>query len=145
MSHVVDLGLEINDRESLEMAAQMLGMDCREKNTFKWFGTHVGDYPLPAGFKKEDMGKCDFALGVTGNDKAYEIGVVKRRDGKPGYQLLWDFWAGGHGLEKAIGKDGGLLKQEYSAQVQMKEARRLGLRVKRSTDEQGRIRLQVRS
>lgn len=145
MSHVVDLGLLINDEKCLIEAAADVGLELRQKNTFYWFGTSVGDYPLPVGFAKEDMGKCEFALGIKGNSKAYEIGVVRRRDGKPGYTMLFDFWAGGHGLEEKIGKDGGLLKQAYNTRVTMAEARRNGYRVQRTVDEEGYVTLDVRA
>lgn len=145
MSHVADLKMQILDVDCLIEAAQACGLRVKNKNTFKWFGTHVGDYPLPVGFSKEDMGKCEFALAVDGNDNAYEIGVVKRRDGEPGMTLLWDFWAGGHGLQDKIGADGEKLKMEYTAAVNIKEARRLGHRIERSYNQEGEIVLRVRS
>lgn len=145
MSHVADLKMQILDVDCLIEAAGNCGLIKRDKRKFKWFGQHVGDYPLPEGFTKGDMGKCEFALGIDGNDNAYEIGVVKRRDGQPGYTLLWDFWAGGHGLEAAIGSDGERLKMEYTAAVNMKQARRLGHRIDKSYNQDGEIVLRVRS
>lgn len=145
MSHVVDMNLPITDLDLLIKAAEDVGLEVRQKTEFKWYGTHVGDYPLPVGFAKEDMGKCEFALGVKGNADAYEIGVVKRRDGQPGYTMLWDFFAKGYGLEDKIGKDGGLLKQAYSTRTQIKEAIRNGYRVKQTKDEEGNIVLEVKA
>lgn len=145
MSHVADLKMQILDVECLIEAAKECGLVVRHKTDFKWFGTHVGDYPLPEGFSKTDMGKCEFALGVPDDPDAYEIGVVKRRDGQPGMTLLWDFWQGGFGLKDKIGSDGEKLKMEYTAAVNMKEARRLGHRVQRSYNADGEIVLRVRS
>jgi len=121
MSHVTAVDLHIKDLTALRLAAKELGLELVEQKQFKWYGHHVGDYPLPAGFSKEDMGKCDYALRIPGNKQAYEVGVCKRRDGKPGYTLLWDFWQGGYGLQEAIGKDGQQLKQGYGVQIARKQ------------------------
>lgn len=130
MSHVATIDLEIKDLECLKRAATALGLEFKEnQNTYKWFGTHVGDYPLPAGFSKEELGTCEHALSVVGaGDRTYEVGISKRRDGKPGYTLLWDFWAGGYGLKEKIGENGINLKKEYSAQVAEKHLRKQGFR-----------------
>lgn len=145
MSHVVSMGLPIDNIEWLVEAAAELGLEVRDKTTFRWYGHHVGDYPLPTGFTKDDMGRCEFALGIRGNYEAYEVGVVKRRDGKPGYDLLWDFWSGGKGLQAAVGDGGGKLKAGYCNRVMENEAIRLGYRVGREVLEDGTVRLRVRS
>jgi len=89
MSHVTVIEFEIRDLECLRQACTELGLEFREgQKTFRWFGVHVGDYKVPDGFAVQDMGKCDHAIGLPGNGpskKAYEIGVVRRRDGKPGH------------------------------------------------------------
>ena len=129
MSHVTAVDIQITDLEALARAADALGLELvRDQKTFKWYGTHVGDYPLPAGFKKEDMGRCAHALRVRDNAGAYEVGVVERRDGKPGFQLLWDFWAGGRGLQAKVGQDCSKLRAEYGAQVAIRQANKLGYR-----------------
>lgn len=140
MSHVCEMELEIRDLESLEKACSRLGLELvKDQKEYKWYGTHVGDYPVPKGFTKEDLGKCDHAIRVKNNSKAYEVGVVKRKDGGPGYQLIWDFWAGGLGLQEKVGQDGGLLKQNYAAQVAKKQMLREGYRVTEKTDTSGRM------
>lgn len=138
MSHLSDIsGIEVRDLECLEAAAKQCGLELRrDQKTYKWFGRHVGDYPMPEGMTAADLGKCDHALSVVGRPGAYEVGVVKRPDGT--LRLLWDFWDGGKGLEAAVGKDGGRLLQEYSAAVQMKQARRNGHRCTRTTLPDGR-------
>jgi len=77
------------------------------RTSYRWFGTHLGDYPLPEGFSKEQLGHCDHVIRVQG--ARYEIGVVCREDGT---HLLWDFWSSG-GLEQALGKEAWRLNQEY--------------------------------
>lgn len=130
MSHVVKVELHITDLDALAKAAEMLGLEFKEgQKTFAWFGQHVGDYPLPEGFKASDMGKCDHALTVKNNDRAYGVGVCARRDGKPGYCVLFDFWAGGNGLVNHIGPEAKKLKQAYAVQVARKALLKAGNRV----------------
>ena len=142
MSHVCDIKTEIKDLEALAEAAKELGLELvRDQRTFKWYGRHVGDYPLPAGFTVADMGKCDHAIRIPGNSGAYEIGVVKRRDGKPGYTLLYDFWAGGRGMSAKCGGDQlPKLVQEYTAAA-VKRSVRHTHRVQRTVLPNGTVKL----
>jgi hypothetical protein len=130
MSHVATIEIEIRDLDALDAAARSLGLELvRGQTTYKWYGRHVGDYPLPAGFTREDLGRCDHAIRVPGNNQAYEIGVVKRRDGRPGYVLLWDFWRGGYGLVEKVGENANRLKQAYAIEAAKRAAWRAGHRV----------------
>lgn len=144
MSHVSAIKLRIKDLHSLLDAAEEIGLEQRMKETYKWYGTHVGDYPLPEGFTKEEMGKCLFALGVKGNANAYEVGVVKSKVHPGEYELLWDFWDGGKGLEKVVGKDGNSLRQRYAERVTAKQMRKQGLRITRSVTSDGKVVLRGR-
>jgi len=120
MSHVTCIDVKIKDLESLKVACKKAGLEFREnQKEYKWYGRSVGDYPLPEGFTAQDLGKCDHAIGVPGNDKAYEIGVVKQGDN---YTMLWDFWAGGLGLEEIAGKDCSNVTDNYATEVALKEA-----------------------
>lgn len=136
MSHVVTVGgIDVTDLEVLQLSGEALGMELVEKSTYKFYGRWVGDYPLPEGFSQKDLGKCDYALRVKGaGPETYEVGVVKRRDGKPGYSLLFDFWQGGFGLLEKIGENADKLKGEYKLQAAMKAARRQGFRTSRTVD-----------
>jgi len=133
MSHVADLDVEIKDLDCLEAACHELGVELvRGQTTYKWFGTHVGDYPLPEGFTVSDMGKCEHAIRIPGNSEAYEIGITKRRDGRPGYTALFDFWAGGKGMAAKVGAKAEKITQEYATQVAMKHAKKKGFTVTRT-------------
>lgn len=128
MSHVSTIDIEIKDLDALKQAAKTLGLEMREATTYKWYGQSVGDYPLPPGFKKSELGKCEYALYLPGNDQAYEIGVTRSKTGE-GYTLLYDFWNGGFGLMKAVSTDGktlNLLKTEYGVETSIKALRRRG-------------------
>jgi hypothetical protein len=140
MSHIAEMELDIKDLDALEKAGKKLGLVLvKDQKNYKWFGESVGDYPLPAGFKESDLGKCDHVLKIPNSPNSYEIGVVKRRDGKPGFQLLWDFWMGGYGLQDKIGAGGGLLKQAYSLEVAKKQMLRKGYRVSEKRDAKGNV------
>jgi len=56
-------------------------------------------------------------IRIPGNDRAYEIGIVTRRYGKPGYALLWDFYQGGYGLVGRVGAQAERLQQMYALEV----------------------------
>jgi hypothetical protein len=139
MSHISKIQLEITDPEVLKLACERLGLQFIEnQQTYKWYGSWVGDSPLPEGISIQDLGKCDHAIRVPGAQ--YEIGIVKR-DRK--YILLWDFWHQG-GLEQKLGKNAGRLKQAYAVERVRKEARLKGHRIcEQKTDKGIRLLLRV--
>lgn len=139
MSHVVDVKTNILDIDCFIAAAESLGLEKRDKQTFRWFGRHVGDFPLPEGFSVDDMGKCEFALGIKGNNTAYEVGVVRRRNGD-GWTLLYDQWAGGKGMTKQIGGGCEKLLQAYAVEKVRRVAGRTH-RVTRQNMPNGSIKL----
>jgi hypothetical protein len=142
MSHIAQVDLHIKDLSALEKACAQLGLELvREQKTYKWYGRVVGDYPLPEGFQAHELGQCEHAIRIPGNSGAYEIGVVARRDGKPGYLLLWDFWHGGFGLEERVGAECKKLRQSYAVQVATKQARGQGFRVQQHVGQDGKVRL----
>lgn len=139
MSHVAAIEIQVKDLDALELGGGRLGMELlRNVTQHKWWGHHVGDYPLPKGFTAADMGHCDHVLRIKGNTKAYEIGVCKRRDGKAGYTLLWDFYGGaGQELERVIGHNGKKLTQEYARAVAVKNAQRQGFSIRETKKQDG--------
>ena len=123
MSHVATIDIEIKDLAALRAACAEVGLEFREgQKDFRWYGKWVGDYngqdaAYRAGLDPKDYGKCDHAIGVPKNEKAYEIGVVRQANGT--YKLAWDFWQGGHGLEKVAGPKCSKLVQSYTKHVGM--------------------------
>jgi hypothetical protein len=150
MSHVVSMTFPIDDLDCLDKACEKLGLELkRDQKTFKWYGRWVNDYnagnaAYRQGIDTKDYGKCAHAIGVKGNSKAYEIGLVPRTDGKPGYQMAYDFFSGGFGLMEKVGKDASKLCQEYSVQQNLKRGSYLqqqGFAMTQQTDSQGRVHL----
>ena len=118
MSHIAEVNLLVQDLNALQRACHRLGLELvRGQQTYRWYGMSVGDHPLPTGFAKDDLGTCEHAIRIPGNDHAYEIGIVTRRDGKPGYVLLWDFYRGGFGLVDHVGEHAERLQQVYALEV----------------------------
>lgn len=140
MSHVTKIDTEIKDLNALAAACQEIGCELIiGQKTYKWFGSYVGDSPLPQGFRKDELGKCEHAIKVKdATGQTYEVGVVKRRDGREGYTLLYDYWQGGYGLIKKIGDGAKTLTREYKIQVASKKARQQGYRVVRSVAANGK-------
>lgn len=147
MSHVATVEVEIKNLDWLEKACRKIGLEfVRGQDTYRWFGKHVGDYPLPEGFTKNELGHCEHAirLPVTAGPHAktaYEIGIVKSRDGKPGWSMLWDFFGGGMGLRDAVGDNCSKLVQAYTTVAARETAIRQGMRVTEQQLADGSIRL----
>lgn len=96
MSHVAALKGGQYNVQVLKNMCQRQGWTLKEKNTYKWYGRHVGDYPLPDGFTVKDLGKCDVAIQIPGIQ--YEIGCVNKNDE---LVFLYDFWD--KNLKNAVG------------------------------------------
>jgi hypothetical protein len=142
LSHVATVDVHIQSLTDLRAGCERLGLEFVEgQKTYRWFGEHVGDYPLPPGFTPEDLGKCVHAIRVPNNGLAYEVGVIERRDGKPGWQLIWDFYRGGYGLQARVGEDCGLLKQAYAVEAAKRVAKLQGFAVTERTMANGEIKL----
>ena len=102
MSHICDIELEIRDLDALDAACSSLGMKLvRDQKTYHCWGTgrtvdqltryqeRTGKTLMPEGYTLDEMGKCEHAIHVVGKH-GYEIGLVKRRDGRAGYHLFCD-------------------------------------------------------
>ena len=122
MSHISKIELEVRDIQVLGNACQRLGLELlKGQKTFKWYGKEA---------------ECDHAIKVPGAN--YEIGVVKT--GRL-YELNCDYYD--PNIEKAIGRQGGLLKQAYAVVKAKVEARKKGYSVVERQTQTG-IRLHVR-
>lgn len=76
MSHVVAIKAQLNDLETLTAAFEKLGGTVEQASSYKWWGSSVGDYPIPHGFKKADMGKCHYKVKFPG--ATYEVGIIDK-------------------------------------------------------------------
>ena len=130
MSHVDQIEFEEKwDLQTLQEMCLAEGWQfIKNQTSYTWFGKHIGYYPIPVGFKMEDMGKCDHVIDVGAK---YQIGIVKKDNE---WKLVWDFWSTG-GLPEKLGQNAGLLKQAYSLTKVRKECRKRRLRFKEHRNE----------
>ncbi len=124
MSHVTTIDLFITDLDALKKACGHLGLELvKDQKTFLSYQRGL---------------KCDHLIKVKGNEHAYQMGLVKRTDGKAGYLLSWDHTMARELVAKvtydgkiAYGRTGNAdkLKDWYAAEVAQKQMRKQGFRV----------------
>jgi hypothetical protein len=137
MSHITTIDLQVKDLDSMVKACERLGLELvMGQKQFKWYGRFMGDTKAPQGLDPKDYGKCEHAIRVKGGGpQTYEIGLVKRADGK-GYTLAYDYWQGGFGLSEKIEYDASKshtaakLRDWYAAEVARKQMSKQGFMVK---------------
>lgn len=130
MSHVTDIKLKIHDLDALDEACEKLGLVLqRDKTTYAWWGTFVGDSRAYGEHQPKDMGHCAHAIKVAGTTPRngsggpWEIGVVPAKDGD-GYQLYYDTYGGaGRALSDTVGLGANKLRQEYAIAVASRKAK----------------------
>ncbi|MCK8600093.1 DUF1257 domain-containing protein [Desulfoferrobacter suflitae] len=117
MSHIAKIELDINDLDALRAACVELGASLStEKKSFIWYSGESF---------------CDAVIQVPG--ASYEIGVVRCGQN---FELCCDLYESG-GLEKALGKGLGRLKQAYARERVRREARQKGYAVREQKTEKG--------
>lgn len=149
MSHVASVKAYVTDLEILDKVAGDLGLELvRNVDTYAWFGRWVGDYSggvaaVSNGHDPKTFGTCQHKLRRKDHQPGdYEIGLVPRLDGGPGWELLYDNWgSGGARIEQLAGKNLGALKNEISAAVSARILARKGYRVSRTVDANGVIKI----
>lgn len=143
MSHVADVEMVVTDLDALDAVCQQLGLELvRGKKTYTWYGRWVNDYNDPAraaaarGFDPEQFGKCEHAIKMKGGDVGhYEIGLVPRRDGGKGWELLYDNYSSGRNFSQKLGGAAlPVLKDELGAELSKRHLIRQGYKVSRSVE-----------
>jgi hypothetical protein len=130
MSHLATVDIEVRDLDALQEACQRVGVELvRDQKKFRNFAGRMDD--------------CLHAIRVPGDEKAYEMGLIKREDGRPGFDITTDWWAGGKGLFTKVGIGARLLKQAYATVVAKREAIRQGFRVQEIPGKNGSIQLRM--
>jgi hypothetical protein len=127
MSHVTTIDLHITDLDSLAKACDRLGLELvRNQITFKSYQHGL---------------RCDHLIKVKdARAGAYEMGLVKRTDGKSGWMLSWDHTMASE-LAAKVSYSGKIdygsrtgnadkLKDWYAAEVAQKQMRRQGFSVR---------------
>lgn len=82
MSHLSDIGLSVQDLNAMQEAASLCGMELvRGQEEYHWYGTFVGDSPMPEGMTLEQLGKCKHALRLK-DEEMRKLGYVDTRTDK---------------------------------------------------------------
>ena len=149
MSHVTTGKMCITNLDYAEIAAKKLGGKLvRGQTEFKWFGKWLNDWrdnerAVSRGIDPKTFGKCDHAIVMNDAIGAdYEIGLVKRKDGK-GYDAIYDIWGPGKNLEKQFGVGLSALKTEIGVITSMKTYGLKGYQVKETTNQQGQRQVMI--
>lgn len=156
------LKIPLRNKAHLIAAVKELGGEwIEDATTYKWYGRHVGDYPLPVGFTKHEMGKCHHKLKFPGAH--YEVGIWELdklpenhparhavdKEGKRVYEdgsfiPIFDFID--YNLKQTLGGEAAQrLVQEYKKQQLIAECKKKGYtKVKATTDAKtGTIKLEA--
>jgi hypothetical protein len=125
MSHLTRIELELQDLQVLKSACKRLNLEFRQdQKEFVWFARR--------------RTSCEAVIKVPGAN--YEIGIIRNQDRK-GYNLQTDFYD--KNIGRAIGPNGGLLKQAYAIEKGKLEARKKGYQVFEQQTQNG-IQLRIR-
>lgn len=131
MSHIITAKIEnFLDLDTLEAAAEDVGMELvRDEHSFRSYQRNA---------------ICDHKLRVKGNPDAYELGIMKAQNGKPGFQALYDFWGGsGQALENCVGPNCEKLADAYNTRHSIAYWQQRGARVTKTVEADGEIVLTV--
>ena len=146
ISHVAAVDCLVTNLDDLDVAADRLGFVLlRGQRTHAWYGRFMNDWSVAQaaatqGFDPKLFGTCLHALRRKDHQAGdYEIGLVARRDGKPGWELVYDLYGPGHKLELAAGKALGTLKDEYAAAGTIKALTKAGYKASRRVNDQGQL------
>jgi hypothetical protein len=119
LSHFTSVKTRIRDLTLLNAAAKALGLKPVDRKTVRgWLGQQT---------------QADVVWEATSK---YDIGAVRKPDGT--YELIADWWAV---KRTAPGISDNRLKQEYSVQTVIRQAKLLGQQVSKETLPNGSIRL----
>lgn len=132
MSHVATVDVEIKNLDWLAKACRKIGLEFVRGQT-EFFAYRDRD--------------CDHAIRVPGQQeilkkaRAYEVGLTARTDGRPGWQLSYDLFLGGRGMQAFVGDKCSKLVQAYTTVAARETAMRQGMRVSEQMLADGSIRL----
>jgi hypothetical protein len=120
MSHLTDIDIEIRDIEALKEACTEMGLQVEKAGMARGYG--------------EALHRAEYIIKLKG---PYDIAVEKQKDGR--WTLSADLWQG-H-VEREVGTKFGRLRQFYGVHRTLHEAKRLGLKARRSVLQDGTVRL----
>ena len=161
MSHVAQQKVLVKSLDDLGAAVKRLGGTLKRGETkVRWYSSGFVDDSTTWKdfFSKEEadriaklsrtervkiinaeMSRADHVISFPGAH--YDVGVMRMQDST--FRLRWDQYAGGGGLHKFIGHDGGLLGQAYAIEAAKRAARRKGFIIREEKQPNGHIKLKL--
>jgi len=109
---------------ALAAAAQALGGTLEQADKIRWFGRHVGDWPIPEGFTVSDIGKCKYKISFPG--VSYDVGVIPHPQDPSKLCIYYDFYGPGRQLQRIVGKGAEKLMQQYGLHAALAWAKSKG-------------------
>lgn len=102
------------DKAAIIRAAELLGCQVVDRNTYNWYQRHVGDYPVPPGMKASELGKnALFVIQIAEPKRSelakkfgaapYDVGVIADPNNPGCFTLIYDFWNSGYGVDEVLG------------------------------------------
>jgi len=136
MSHVGTVDCFVTDLADAAAGGEACGFELRQnQRSYTWYGQYVGDSQLAPGHDPATFGTCEHVLRLKDHREGdYEIGLVPRVDGEPGWELLYDSWGPGSRIEARAGQRLAKLKDEIAAAASERVLRRQGYRVTRTVN-----------
>jgi hypothetical protein len=120
MSHIARIACQVSDLDALAEALSKLNAELR-----------LGQQT----FRSYSGGRCEHAIRLLDNDRAYEIGLQRNTD-QTTFAFAYDNWGPGQALEDRFGSGLVGLQDEYQLTVAEKYLRQQGCMVTRGVDEQ---------
>ena len=149
MSHVTTGEMCITNLEDAEKAAKVLGGKLvRGQTTHKWYGRFLNDWhndrsAILRGISAETFGTCEHAIVMEdATEQDYEIGLVRRSDGK-GWDAIYDLYGPGARLEAKFGEGLCKLKTEFGVRATKRTYSELGYMVEERRNEQEKRQVMV--
>lgn len=150
MSHVTAIQAKVQDVQDAMVGAEACDMEVVKQPKFKWYGRwmndwHTGEAAVTQGYDPKTFGQCEYVIRRKDRDpRAYEIGMVPRKDGD-GYDLVYDTYStGGHLVEEKAGSRLAKLKTEIGVAYSMRKLKAAGHTPIRTKDKHGRTKVVAR-
>jgi hypothetical protein len=126
MSHQTKVTTEFADANALAEACKLSGVELVVATEFNWEGRSVD--------------KCEMLIRLPAGHPQYmkdgDVGVCKRSDGKPGYELKMGAF---NPIKQVIGVDCVELRKNYAQVIAMRKMQAKGFRVQHQRLDSGKI------
>ena len=93
----------ITDLACVPIIAKLLGAQVLDQREWRWYGHHVGDWPVPEGIDVNSLGK-DAVLVLRFPNTEYDLAIIKDPNNPGCFTYIYDWYGRGGGLTKYLGE-----------------------------------------